>query len=128
MVAIIGRLFERFRPLVDLYRESGLKAGHSADQLAVGVHAMGFVGESTSEANDAFFPGWWYMVSTIGRERGWSAPSRQQFDAMCGPGGAFLLGDPPTVAYKMLGVPCALGAVKPSPFQFSSPPLWPPAI
>jgi hypothetical protein len=36
MVAIIGGSFERFRPLVDLYRESGLKAGHSANQLTVG--------------------------------------------------------------------------------------------
>src|SRR5882757_3822479 len=100
MVAIIGGSFERFRPAVDLYRESGLRAGHSADQLTVGVHAMGFVGESTVEAKDAFFPGWWYMVSTIGRERGWSAPSRQQFDAMC--------------------VRDALGGVKRITFQMSS--------
>jgi len=128
MVAIIGGSFERFRPLVDLYRESGLKAGHSADQLTVGVHAMGFVGESTSEAKDAFFPGWWYMVSTIGRERGWSAPSRQQFDAMCGPGGAFLIGDPATVAYKMLGVRDALGGVKRITFQMSSASLETPAM
>jgi alkanesulfonate monooxygenase SsuD/methylene tetrahydromethanopterin reductase-like flavin-dependent oxidoreductase (luciferase family) len=46
MVAIIGGTFERFRPLVDLYREAGRRAGHSADVLRVGVHSYGFVGET----------------------------------------------------------------------------------
>src|SRR4051812_3026552 len=38
MVAIIGGETRRFRPLVDLYREYGRRAGHSPDQLKVGVH------------------------------------------------------------------------------------------
>jgi probable LLM family oxidoreductase len=120
MVAIIGGSFERFRPAVDLYRESGLQAGHALEQLIVGVHAMGFVGETTREAKDAFFPGWAYMISTIGSERGWSAPTRSQFDAMCGPGGAFLIGDPATVASKMLDASDALGGVRRITFQMSS--------
>src|SRR3954468_5656457 len=41
MVAIIGGEPRRFRPLVDLYRETGRRAGYSADQLKVGVHALG---------------------------------------------------------------------------------------
>jgi probable LLM family oxidoreductase len=120
MVAIIGGSFERFRPLVDLYRESGRRAGHAPEQLTVGVHAMGFVGETTAAAKDAFFPGWAYMMTTIGRERGWSTPSRQQFDAMCGPGGAFLIGDPETVAGKLLAASDALGGVRRITFQMSS--------
>lgn len=120
MVAIIGGSFERFRPLVDLYRESGLRAGHTSEQLSVGVHAMGFVGETTAKARDAFFPGWAYMFSTIGRERGWSAPTRHQFDAMCGPEGAFLIGDPATVTSKMLDASSALGGVRRITFQMSS--------
>lgn len=120
MVAIIGGSFARFRPLVDLYRQSGLKAGYRADQLRVGLHVMGFVGEKTSEAKDAFFPGWAYMVSTIGRERGWSAPSRREFDAMCGTEGAFLIGDPATVASKMRDASDTLGGVSRVTFQMSS--------
>ncbi len=120
MVAIIGGSFKRFRPLVDLYRESGQRAGHPSEQLSVGVHAMGFVGETAPKAKDAFFPGWAYMVSTIGRERGWSAPTRQQFEAMCGPEGAFLIGDPATVAGKMLDASDALGGVRRITFQMSS--------
>src|SRR6266850_2498460 len=41
MVAIIGGQPERFRPLVDLYRAAGREAGHSPEQLRVGVHALG---------------------------------------------------------------------------------------
>lgn len=128
MVAIIGGSFERFRPLVDLYRESGRRTGHLPEQLTVGMHAMGFVGETTAAAKDAFFPGWAYMMTTIGRERGWPAPSRQQFDAMCGPGGAFLIGDPETVARKMLAASDALGGVSRITFQMSSASLEPAAM
>ena len=120
MVAIIGGSFERFRPLVDLYRDSGRRAGHSAEQLKVGVHAMGFVGETTATAKDAFFPGWAHLTSTIGRERGWAPPSRQQFEAMCGPEGAFLIGDPATVASKMLAASETLGGVTRITFQMST--------
>ncbi|AVA26520.1 MULTISPECIES: LLM class flavin-dependent oxidoreductase [unclassified Rhizobium] len=120
MVAIIGGSFERFRPLVDLYREAGQRAGHPPEQLTVGVHAMGFVGETTGKAKDAFFPGWAHLTAKIGRERGWSSPTRQQFEAMCGPEGAFLIGDPATVAGKMLKASAALGGVSRITFQMST--------
>ncbi|NNU68767.1 LLM class flavin-dependent oxidoreductase [Rhizobium sp. WYCCWR 11152] len=120
MVAIIGGSFERFRPLVDLYREAGKRAGHNPDVLKVGVHAMAFVGETDTAARDAFFPGWAHLTSKIGRERGWSPPSRQQFDAMAGPEGAFLVGAPETVAAKMLQASETLGGVSRITFQMST--------
>src|SRR5688572_8540234 len=43
MVAIIGGETRQFRPLVDLYRQAGRRAGHSDEQLKVGVHALGYV-------------------------------------------------------------------------------------
>jgi len=51
--------------------------------LTVGVHALGFVGDTDDAAKDAFFPGWAYMFTEIGRERGWSTATRPQFEAMC---------------------------------------------
>ncbi|MGO7154047.1 LLM class flavin-dependent oxidoreductase [Rhizobium leguminosarum] len=120
MVAIIGGSFERFRPLVDLYREAGKRAGHSAETLKVGVHAMGFVGETNTAAKDAFFPGWAHLTTNIGRERGWSPPTRQQFETMAGPEGAFLIGDPKTVAAKMLQASETLGGVSRITFQMST--------
>ncbi len=83
MVAIIGGQPAQFRPLIDLYREAGLRAGHPPDQLRVGLHCFGFVGETTRQAADDFYPGWAEMFSTIGRERGFAPPTRAQFDAMC---------------------------------------------
>ncbi|MGM5058584.1 LLM class flavin-dependent oxidoreductase (plasmid) [Rhizobium leguminosarum] len=120
MVAIIGGSFERFRPLVDLYRESGLRAGHDHQKLKVGVHAMGFVGETDTAAKDAFFPGWAHLTTKIGRERGWSPPTRQQFEIMAGSDGAFLVGDPKTVAAKMLQASETLGGLSRITFQMST--------
>ncbi len=120
MVAIIGGDFHRFRPLVDLYRETGRRAGHAPDVLTVGVHALGFVGDTDDAAKDAFFPGWAYMFTEIGRERGWSTATRPQFEAMCSSRGTFLIGSPKTVRDKILDANIALGGVSRITFQMSS--------
>ena len=41
MVAIIGGEPKRFRPMIDLYREAGRRAGHSAEKLIVGLCSEG---------------------------------------------------------------------------------------
>ena len=120
MIAIIGGSFDRFRPLVDLYREAGRRAGHAPELLRVGVHAMGFVADTDAAARDAFFPGWAHMFTEIGRERGWSRATRAQFDAMCGPQGAFLIGSPDTVQAKIIAANAALGSISRITFQMSS--------
>lgn len=120
MVAIIGGTFDRFRPAVDFYREAGAAAGHDPAKLKVGIHAMGFVGQTDAAAGDAFFPGWSHLTARIGRERGWSSPTRAQFDQMTGPGGAFLVGSPETVAAKMLHASEVLGGVSRITFQMST--------
>src|ERR1700722_18461910 len=47
MVAIIGGEPARFRPLVDLYREAGKRAGHAPEKLIVGLHSIGFLADTT---------------------------------------------------------------------------------
>lgn len=76
MIAIIGGTFEQFRSLVDLYREAGRRAGHDPVKLKVGVHAMRFLADSDSEAQNIFFPGWARMVGKYARERGVQEPTR----------------------------------------------------
>src|SRR5215211_3399681 len=49
MVAIIGGETRHFRPLIDLYREAGRRAGHSPDQLKVGIHSLGFDAQRGSQ-------------------------------------------------------------------------------
>ncbi|NTE47924.1 LLM class flavin-dependent oxidoreductase [Agrobacterium pusense] len=128
MVAVIGGGFDRFRPLIDLYREAGTRSGHSLESLKVGVHAMGFVGETDTNARNTFFPGWAHLTEIIGRERGWSPPSRQQFEAMAGPDGAFLVGDPKTVLAKILRADQVLGGISRITFQMSTASLEPAAM
>ena len=120
MVAIIGGEFRQFRPLVDLYRQAGQQAGHSPERLRVGVHAFGFVADTSQEAADAYYPGYARLVSTTGKERGWRPPSRAQFDAARGPAGAFLIGDVKAVAEKVLYVNQVLGGVSRLSFQMTN--------
>jgi probable LLM family oxidoreductase len=117
MVAIIGGQPKRFRPLIDLYREAGRRAGHSADKLVVGLHAIGFLGETTEQAADDFYPGYAHTFSKIGKERGWPPTTRAQFDDVRGPTGALLIGDAKTVAEKILRVNEVLGGLSRITFQ-----------
>jgi probable LLM family oxidoreductase len=117
MVAIIGGEPHRFRPLIDLYREAGIRSGHKPEQLKVGLHMIGFVADSTKEAADVFFPGYAHTFTEIGKERGWPPTTRAQFDALRGPKGALLIGDVDTVAKKILYLNEALGGVTRITFQ-----------
>jgi len=120
MVAIIGGEPRRFRPLIDLYRETGQRYGHSPDRLKVGVHALGYVAETTQEAADAFFPGYARAVTDVGKERGWPPVTRAGFDAQRGPHGALLIGHPEEVAEKILRHSEALGGISRLTFQMNA--------
>jgi len=117
MVAIIGGEPKRFRPLIDLYREAGRRAGHPADKLIVGLHAIGFIGNTTESAADEFYPGYAHTFTEIGKERGWPPATRAQFDALRGPTGALLIGDAKTVADKIRYVNEVLGGLARITFQ-----------
>src|SRR5467141_2510982 len=119
MVAIIGGEPHRFRPLIDRYREVGRRAGHSPEQLKVGIHSLGYVAENAARAANEFFPGYAQSFTEIGRERGWPPVTRAHFDALLGPTGALLVGDPETVAEKILRVNESLSGISRLTFQMS---------
>jgi probable LLM family oxidoreductase len=121
VVAIIGGEPRRFRPLIDLYRESGKNAGYGSEQdgptssrpteLDVGIHSIGFVADTTAQAADDFYPSYAELFTRIGRERGWPPITRAQFDASRGPTGALLIGDPESVAEKIVYENKVLGGI-----------------
>jgi probable LLM family oxidoreductase len=117
MVAIIGGETRRFRPLVDLYREAARRAGHKLEQLKVGVHALGYVADTTQRAVDDFFPGYAKAFTEIGRERGWPPVTRAHFNALLGPHGALMVGNPEEVAEKILEHGESLGGINRITFQ-----------
>ena len=58
--------------------------------------------DSAGEAREVFWPAYRDAFGRIGRERGWPAPTREQFDAQCDPVGALLVGDAATAVDKIL--------------------------
>src|ERR671922_496434 len=65
MVAIIGGETHRFKPLVDLYREAGRRAGHAPEALKVGMHSLGYVADTKKEAIGDFYPGFARVMTDI---------------------------------------------------------------
>ena len=120
MVAIIGGETHRFRPLVDLYRQAGKEAGHSPEQLKVGLHSLGYVANTRQEAIDDFFPGYAETFTRIGKERGWPPVTFSRFEAQIGPLGALLVGSPEEVAAKILQHSEALGGISRLSFQMDN--------
>ncbi len=120
MVAVIGGETHRFRPLVDLYREAGQKAGHSSEQLKVGLHSLGYVAKTTQEAIDDFYPGYAETFTRIGKERGWPPVNFEHFSAQNGPKGALLVGGPEEIAEKILRHSEALGGISRVTFQMDN--------
>ena len=101
-LAIIGGLPEQFGPLVDLYRETVVRAGHEPAKLPISVNSHGFIAEDSNEAADLFYPSYAQMMGKIGRERGWGPPTRQQFEASRTLRGANFVGNPDEVIEKIL--------------------------
>lgn len=120
MVAVIGGETRHFRPLVDLYREAGKKAGFTPVQLKVGLHSLGYIADTSQEAIDDFYPGYAESMTKVGKERGWPAMTRSRFESQMGPGGALLVGSPEEIAEKILRHSEALGGISRLTFQMDS--------
>ena len=121
MVAVIGGQTERFRPLVDLYRDAYRDAGHPKEKMKIGLHSLGFVGDDQMETLDAYFPGYAKMFNDVGKERGWPPVTREGFDAQSGEHGAIVVGNPKSVADKIIRHSEALGGVDRFTFQMDNP-------
>jgi probable LLM family oxidoreductase len=120
MVAIIGGETHRFRPLIELYREAGRKAGFAPEQLKVGLHSLGYVANTTEEAVQDYYPGYAETFTRIGKERGWPPVTKSHFDAQTGPRGALVVGSPEEVAGKILRHSEALGGISRITFQMDN--------
>ncbi|WP_296150693.1 LLM class flavin-dependent oxidoreductase [uncultured Flavobacterium sp.] len=120
MIAIIGGETRRFRSLVDLYKEAGLKAGHSLEKLKVGVHSLGYVANTKTKALSNYYPGYAETFTRMGRERGWPPITPAHFDAQVGKNGALLVGEPEEIADKILRFSEELGGVYRFTFQMDN--------
>ncbi|WP_241236446.1 LLM class flavin-dependent oxidoreductase [Brevibacillus marinus] len=112
VLAIIGGMPERFAPLVALYKEAAVKAGHDPDKLEIATHSHGFVADTTEEAAEKFFPSTQAQMNVIGRERGWPFYDRAAYDAARSLRGALYVGDPEYVAEKIVLLRKNLGVTR----------------
>lgn len=102
VLAIIGGRPVQFAPLVELYKRAAAQAGHDVSKLTVASHSHGFVAEDTQAAADKFFPSTQQVMNVLGKERGWGHYDRSTFDAARSFEGALYVGDPETVAQKII--------------------------
>ncbi|MCX6180386.1 MAG: LLM class flavin-dependent oxidoreductase [Bacteroidetes bacterium] len=120
MVAVIGGDTHRFRPLIDLYRQAGRRAGYSLEQLPVGLHSLGYVANTKDEAIADYYPGYAEMFTKIGKERGFAPVTRERFDMQNDEMGALMVADPQEVAAKILRHSEALGGISRFTFQMDA--------
>jgi probable LLM family oxidoreductase len=120
MVAVIGGETHRFRPLIDLYREAGDKAGFAQEDLKVGLHSLGYVAQTHEEAVENYYPGYAETFTRIGKERGWPPVTRGHFEAQNSKWGAYLVGDSDEMAEKILRHSASLGGIARFTFQLDN--------
>ena len=98
MVAAIGGQTQRFKPLAGLYRKTGEQAGFKPTELPIGLHSFGYVAKTRTEAIDIFYPQYAKVMASMNKERGWRAPTREQFEQLSDENGAIVIGNPEEVA------------------------------
>ncbi|MBX0334308.1 LLM class flavin-dependent oxidoreductase [Pontibacter sp. HSC-14F20] len=101
-LAIIGGEPERFVPFTNLYKETYKKAGHDPAKLQLAINSHGFIADDAQKAADNYYGPYAYVMSKLGRERGWSDMNREHYEAMRGPTGSLLVGSPQQVIDKIL--------------------------
>jgi probable LLM family oxidoreductase len=106
MLAIIAGRPERFAAHVALYQRAVEQYGQPA--LPIGLHSLGFVAPTDEEAMDIQWPYWKEQFEWAARERGWRAPTLDQFNAEVDHGSMYV-GSPETVANRIAGVIQTLG-------------------
>jgi probable LLM family oxidoreductase len=109
MLAIIGGSAARFKPYVDLYRETCAEFGHG--ELPVGVHSPGHVATTDAQAKEEYWKGFKSMHDRIGAERGWPPMTMRQYEAEV-EGGAMYVGSAETVAKKVIETVKGLGLAR----------------
>jgi probable LLM family oxidoreductase len=100
-IAIIGGAPERFAAFAKLHRQAAERAGFDPPP-AVSINSHGFIAPTSQEALDLSFPSVSAAMNRIGRERGWSPMTREDYEASAGLRGANFVGSPQQVVEKIL--------------------------
>ncbi len=100
--AIIGGHVSRFKPLTDLYRAAAEQYGPEGFTPEISFAVPGFVADDAKDAKDTFWKHWHWTMATLGKVRGFAAPSREHYDYESNEDGALFAGDPEEIARRMV--------------------------
>jgi probable LLM family oxidoreductase len=102
IIAILGSAPKHFVPFVELFRESAEKFGHDVSKLQLGISSQFYVAESAAQAANEFYPSYEALMNRVGKDRGWSPMSREQFDYLRNDG-PLVVGSPQQAIDKIMG-------------------------
>lgn len=100
-VAILGSPPEQFVPFINLYRKSAAEAGHDPAKLQLAISSQFYVAENAQQAADEFYPSYEQLMNRVGKDRGWSPMSRQQFEYLRSDG-PLVVGSPQQAIDKIM--------------------------
>lgn len=101
-VAILGGDPANFAQLTNLYRQAATRAGHDPNQLQLAINQHTYIADSSEQAADEFWPTYSKLMNKVGKERGWSPITREQYEYMRMPNGSLMVGSAEEVANKII--------------------------
>jgi len=101
-IAILGGNPAQFAQLTKLYREAATRAGHDVTKLQLAINQHMYIADSSQQAADEFWPTYSKLMNKVGRERGWSPITREQYEYMRSPQGSLMVGSAEEVANKII--------------------------
>ena len=101
IIAILGSAPKHFVPFVELYRESAAKAGHDVSKLQLAISSQFYIAGTSQQAADEFYPSYEAIMTRVGKDRGWSPMTREQFEYLRD-FGPLVIGDPQQAIDKIM--------------------------
>jgi probable LLM family oxidoreductase len=102
-LAVLGGPMTAIKPIVDLYREAGQRAGHAPSDLKVSINSHAYLGEDgqeTREFHRAFYQQ--YLSEAMPRGKRPVKISSAEFQGMTGPGTALMIGSAQEMIDKIM--------------------------
>jgi probable LLM family oxidoreductase len=102
-LAVLGGPITAIKPIVDLYREAGQRAGHSLSNLKVSINSHAYLGEEAQQARE-FHRAYYQQYLSEAMPRGKRAVqlSPADFQSLTGPGTALMIGSAQEMIDKIM--------------------------
>lgn len=101
-IAILGGDPANFAQLTNLYRQAATRAGHDATKLQLAINQHTYIADTSEQASNEFWPTYSKLMNKVGKERGWSPITREQYEYMRMPNGSLMVGSAEEVANKII--------------------------